>query len=143
MFDTPTKFAEVAAFIGKFEGCRLPRARWTHEGHLVAGLWYVWHVGASQALEQLRVRIRDHNASVGTLNTDSSGYHETITRLYVEEIERLCSASHGSTFEEVLARLLASPVARREWPLSFYSADRLFSVRARREWVPPEAVTGG
>jgi hypothetical protein len=143
MVDTPTTFFDVAAFIGEFEGRRLPKARWTHEGHLVAGLWYVWHFGASQALEQLRVRIRDHNASVGTLNTDSSGYHETITRLYVEGIGRLCSASLGCTFEEVLAKLLSSPMARREWPLSFYSADRLFSVRARREWLPPEEATGG
>ena len=143
MVDTPTTFADVAAFIGEFEGRRLPKARWTHEGHLVAGLWYVWHFGAAEALEKLRVKIRDHNTSVGTLNTDSSGYHETITRLYVEGIGRLCSSSPGSTLEEVLAKLLSSPMASSEWPLSFHSAERLFSVRARREWVPPEVATGG
>ena len=143
MVDTPTTFADVTAFIGEFEGRRLPKARWTHEGHLVAGLWYVWHFGAADALEKLRVKIRDHNTSVGTLNTDSSGYHETITRLYVEGIGRLCSSSPGSTLEEVLAKLLSSPMASSEWPLSFHSAERLFSVRARREWVPPEVATGG
>ena len=143
VIDTPRTFADVAAFIGEFEGRRLPTARWTHEGHLVAGLWYVWHVGVAEALERLRVRIRDHNTFVGTPNTDSSGYHETITRLYVEAIGRLCSSSPGSTFEEVLAKLLSSPMARSDWPLSHYPAEQLFSVRARREWVPPEVSAGG
>jgi hypothetical protein len=141
--NTPTTFADIAAFIGEFEERRLPKTRWTHEGHLVAGLWYVWHLGAERALETLRVRIREHNTSVGTPNSDTSGYHETITRLYVEAIGRLCSASPGSTLEEVLARLLSSPMARRDWPLSCYPAERLFSVQARREWLPPEVKAGG
>ena len=68
--ETPRTFAEVAAFIEDFEACRLPRGRWTHEGHLVAGLWYVWHLGTSRALTELRFMIRSHNDSVGTLNTD-------------------------------------------------------------------------
>jgi hypothetical protein len=143
MADTPRTLAEVAAFIDAFEARRLPKDRWTHEGHLAAGLWYVWHFGATQALERLRVAIRDHNTSVGTANTDSSGYHETITRLYVEAIDRLRSASQGCTFEEILAKLLSSPMAKSEWPLSFYSRDRLFSVHARREWVPPDEPPGG
>jgi hypothetical protein len=71
MVVTPTTFEDVAAFVGEFEERRLPKARWTHEGHLVAGLWYVWHFGAAGALENLRVKIRNHNTSVGTLNTDS------------------------------------------------------------------------
>jgi len=143
MVDTPKSFSDVAAFIDEFEGRRLPKARWTHEGHLVAGLWFVWHFGAAQALEKLRVRIRDHNTSVGTPNTDSSGYHETITRLYVEGIDHFCSANRDRPLEEVLVELLSSPMARREWPLSLYTSERLFSARARREWVPPEVATRG
>ena len=143
MFETPRTLADVAAFIDEFEGRRLPKARWTHEGHLVAGLWFVWHFGAAQALQKLRVRIRDHNTSVGTPNTDSSGYHETITRLYVEGIDHFCSANRDRPLEEVLVELLSSPMARREWPLSLYPSERLFSARARREWVPPEVATRG
>jgi len=29
-------------------------------------------------------------------------------------------------------------VGRRDWPLSFYSRDRLFSVEARRHFVTPD-----
>jgi len=33
--------------------------------------------------------------------------------------------------------LLRSPIGRRDWPLRFYSAERLFSVEARRDFVDP------
>ena len=29
-------------------------------------------------------------------------------------------------------------MGRRDWPLRFYSAERLFSVEARRKFVPPD-----
>lgn len=140
MTPTPNTFADVAAFIADFEALRLPKSRWTHEGHLVAGLWYVWHFGPSAALDNLRIRIRNHNTAVGTPNTDNSGYHETITRLYVEAIGRLRDEAQDDNFERVLAKLLSSPMAENTWPLEFYSSDRLFSVQARHEWLPPEAV---
>jgi len=44
----------------------------------------------------------------------------------------------GEAVRESFGRLLASPVADRAWPLSFYSRERLFSVAARREWVEPD-----
>jgi hypothetical protein len=34
--------------------------------------------------------------------------------------------------------LLASEVGARDWPLRFYSRERLFSVGARRTFVPPD-----
>jgi hypothetical protein len=34
--------------------------------------------------------------------------------------------------------LLLAEEGRRDWPLRFYSAQRLFSVEARRGWVEPD-----
>jgi hypothetical protein len=31
-----------------------------------------------------------------------------------------------------------SPMGRRDWPLRFYSRERLMSVEARRTFVPPD-----
>jgi hypothetical protein len=39
---------------------------------------------------------------------------------------------------ELVNELLLSPMGRRDWPLRFYSPQRLFSVEARREWIPPD-----
>ena len=46
---------------------------------------------------------------------------------------------HRSDVELPLVNeLLLSPMGRRDWPLRFYSAERLFSVEARRKFVPPD-----
>ena len=42
---------------------------------------------------------------------------------------------------ELVNELLFSPMGRRDWPLRFYSAERLFSVEARRHFVPPDLAS--
>jgi hypothetical protein len=130
--------SDVESFIREFEAERLPMARWTHEAHLVAGFWYSSTLDADAALATIRTRIRRHNESVGTPNTDSSGYHETITRLYMGAIAAHVSRHKNAGFEESLALLLASALSDSDWPLTHYSRERLFSVEARRNWVEPD-----
>lgn len=130
--------ADVEAFIADFEAGRLPKERWTHEAHLVAGFWYTSTLEAGEALDTIRKRIQRHNESVGTPNTDSSGYHETITRLYMSAIARHVSHNREASFEDSLASLLASPLSSSTWPLEHYSRERLFSIEARRSWVEPD-----
>jgi hypothetical protein len=129
---------EVAEFISLFEAGLLPRARWTHRGHLVAGFWYLSLHPFDEALGIVRARIRRHNEAVGTPNTDSNGYHETITRLYLLGICTHRAAHEELPFERSLAALFASPLADSSWPLTFFSRERLFSVEARRDWVEPD-----
>ncbi len=128
----------IQGFIELFESRRLPRERWTHEAHLVAGCWYAWHLPMPSALDEIRVRIRAHNESVGTANTDSGGYHESITRLYMQAIAAHLAQHRAAGFDEALRLLLASPVAERDWLFTQYTRERLFSVLARREWVEPD-----
>lgn len=130
--------AAYAAFIAEFEAGRLPRARWTHAAHLRAGLWYVSRLPLDEAIATLRRRIRAHNEAVGTPNTDVSGYHETLTALYARGIAAHAAAHPGLSLGQLAERLLASPLARVEWPLGYYSRERLYSVAARREWLEPD-----
>lgn len=129
---------EVASFITAFESCRLPKSSWTHHAHLVVGFWYLSRHSFKTALDEVRDRIKHHNESVGTTNTDTSGYHETITRLYMAAIDAHIKAHPTLAFSESLKALLASPLANSSWPLSYYSRARLFSVEARRRWVEPD-----
>ena len=131
---------QLTDFMRDFEACRLPKARWTHEAHLTAGFWYASRHPPAAALDLVRARIRAHNESVGTPNTDSSGYHETITRLYVSAIAHHLEQHRAVPLLESLRRLLASPLAQRDWPLQHYSRERLFSVAARRGWVEPDLL---
>lgn len=138
MTDTLATHQEVADFIALFEDGLLPRARWTHRGHLTAGFWYLTLHPLVVALDTMRMRIRRHNEAVGTPNTDSSGYHETITRLYLLGIGAHIVRHAELRFEQSLAALLSSPLTDSRWPLRFYSQQRLFSVEARRQWVEPD-----
>lgn len=116
----------------------LPKAEWTHEAHLRAGLWHVHAHGAVAALELLRLRICAYNESVGTRNTDTSGYHETITRFYVTVIDRFLAAAERSLELDELADELLANYGDRKLPLRHYSEGRLFSPVARRSWVEPD-----
>jgi hypothetical protein len=127
----------VEAFIGRFEACSVPKEEWTHHAHLTAGYWYVRKLGATHALDEMRTRIRRHNESVGTANTDSSGYHETITCLYLAAIAEHIEEHRELGFAEGLRRLLESELTDSHWPLRFYSREQLFSPEARRTWIEP------
>lgn len=116
----------------------LPKAEWTHDAHLRAGLWHVYSHGAVAALELLRKRITLYNESVGTLNTDTSGYHETLTRFYVTVIDRFLATADRSMELDELARALTAAYGDRKLPLHHYSEGKLFSVVARRSWVEPD-----
>ena len=118
--------------------CTLPKADWTHAAHLRAGLWHVHVHGGERALALLRERISRYNESVGTANTESSGYHETLTRFYVLVIEAFLAGADRSQSIDRLADSLIAAHGDRHLPLRHYSKERLFSVEARRSWVEPD-----
>jgi hypothetical protein len=121
-----------------FLACTLPKSQWTHHAHLRVGLWHVLEHGAGQALGMLRARISAYNESTGVQNTDSSGYHETITRLYIGLIDAFARAvDRARPFDELAGELIAR-YGDSELPLRYYSRERLFSVQARRFWLPPD-----
>jgi RimJ/RimL family protein N-acetyltransferase len=125
--------------VKRFIACTLPKAAWTHLAHLAVGYWHVETYGGAEALTRLRVGIRHLNDSHGMVNSASSGYHETVTRAYVQlllEYRASCPADRPLT--ERVARLLESAVADRHILLRFYSRDRLFSEEARARWVEPD-----
>jgi hypothetical protein len=131
----------IETLVREFEALRLPRARWTHHAHLVIGLWYLTHHPPGEALAVVRRRIRAYNEAVGIANTDSGGYHETLTRLFLRGIADHMASHAGESLPGSLALLLRSPIAQKDWPLLFFSRERLFSVAARREWLEPD-LTG-
>src|ERR1051325_471532 len=126
---------EIEEFIAHFEDCSLPKERWTHHAHLTAGLWYVSQRSPQEALKILRNRIRTYNESIGKVNSDSEGYHETITRFYIQAIAAHHLKHHALSFPDSLSLLLSSPLSDKDYPLQFYSRALLFSVTARRDWV--------
>jgi hypothetical protein len=117
----------------------LPRAEWTHEAHLAATTYLLLRRPDIDLDEQLPDLIRRYNESVGGVNSDSEGYHETITRTFLRGVRLfLEEADPRKPLHELVNELLHSPMGRRDWPLRFYSPQRLFSVEARRHFVEPD-----
>jgi len=119
----------------------LTREEWTHEAHLGATTYLLTRRPDVDLDKELPGIIRRFNESVGGVNDDTQGYHETITRCFLQGVRLfLAEADPGEPLHELVNELLLSPMGRRDWPLRFYSAERLFSVEARRHFVPPDVA---
>ena len=117
----------------------LPRGEWTHEAHLAATTYLLLKRRDIETDEELPGIIRRYNESVGGVNSDTEGYHETITRLFLSGVRLfLVEADRAAPLFDLVNELLLSPMGRRDWPLRFYSPERLFSVEARRHFVDPD-----
>lgn len=116
----------------------LPKAQWTHGAHLVAATMLLDEMGLDEALDAMPDMIRRFNLQTGGINSDTEGYHHTLTIFYLRIISAFCSSHREQPAHERATTLLASPLAARSYPLRFYSHDLLFSVKARRDWVEPD-----
>jgi hypothetical protein len=115
----------------------LPKCEWTHAAHFAAAIWILTHPDRV-AERDMPVVIRGYNEATGTRNTDTTGYHETITQASIRVARAFLVDRPDSGRAEALSELLASPFGRSDWLLAYYSRDRLFSVEARRGWVEPD-----
>lgn len=137
----PRLFADDGSIIQVGEGLlarTLRREEWTHEAHLAACLWLVRDRPDIDVEPDLPAIIRGYNESVGGVNDDTQGYHETLTQFYIATVR----AHHAETTRlplcDAVNALLQSERGKRDWPLRFYSREKLFSVEARHMHVQPD-----
>lgn len=136
--DAPYTDEQVARLAERLLDHSLPKAEWTHAAHLTATLRLVRTRDAGLERDMPRI-IQTYNVAVGGVNDDTSGYHETITQAYLAAIRAFAATLPAEIGDgEAAARLLATPMGDKEWPLTFWSRERLFSVEARRSWVDPD-----
>ncbi len=143
----PRLFSDDAAVRRIGEGlvdCTLTRPDWTHEAHLAACLYVLAERPDLHAERDLPHLIRRFNESVGGVNDDTQGYHETITQTYIAAVRAFLARTDPTL--PLAARvnaLLGAEEGRRDWPLRFYSPERLFSKEARLGWVEPDLAGRG
>ena len=134
-------FTDDAAIVHLGEGlvaCTLAREEWTHEAHLAACLYLLTRRPDIDVDGQIAGIISRFNESVGGVNDDHNGYHDTITRAYVAGVRGFLRDRRGGALSAEVNTLLASETGSRDWPLRFYSRELLFSIRARRGFVEPD-----
>lgn len=129
---------EIHDLIQRFEVQKLPKKEWTHEAHLVVAIWYCNKHPFEEALPLVRDYITRHNTSVGTPNTDTEGYHESITRFWLHVADGFLKKNTFSTIGEACNAFIKAPLAQSNYPLTYYSPAVLFSTEARHNWVTPD-----
>ena len=130
--------AQVSSLIYRFEKKQLPRAEWTHQAHLVVAIWYNAKKSETDCLDEVRKRITAHNESVGTPNSDTEGYHETITRFWLIIARMFLLKGKELPLVDQINGFITSEQGRSAYPLEFYTTEVLFSQQARRQWVEPD-----
>ncbi len=133
----PVTETEIDAFLAKFEGCTLPKGEWTHAAHLLTGACYVHTLGRQGALEKMRACVRRYNESVGRKNTATSGYHETITVMWIRLLDGLLAQNPLWARGEFAALAVEHFGSRRDLFREFYGFDLVASSEARMGWVEP------
>ena len=115
----------------------LPKAQWTHAAHFAAAFW-VLRRSKMNAARDMPGLIRAYNEATGVANTDTAGYHETITLASLRAAEAWLAGRERIALYEALNALLDSGYGRSGWLLQYWSKEVLFSVEARRGWVEPD-----
>ena len=129
---------EIDSLINRFENKKLPKVEWTHEAHLVVAIWYCQKHPFEEALKITRENITNHNTAVGTPNTDTEGYHETITKFWLLVAHDFLKSQKSHSISELCNNFINSDRAQSKFPLNYYSEELLFSVNARHFWVDPD-----
>lgn len=133
----PTTDAEITVFLSAFERCTLPKAEWTHAAHLLTGACYVHAMGEEAATAAMRTNVSRFNESVGGKNTETSGYHETVTVAWIKMLAALHARSKTLPREEFAALAVAHFAPQRDIFKRHYDFDLLQSTPARVGWIEP------
>jgi hypothetical protein len=133
----PVTECEIDAFIAAFEGCTLPKEEWTHGAHLLTGACYVHALGEPEAIERMRLCVRRYNESVGGKNSDTSGYHETITVAWIKLLNSLLERSKPIARATFAALAVEHFREQKNIFRRYYDFDLVASTEARRSWVAP------
>jgi len=127
--------ATMSEFVSQWERGVLPAARWTHAAHVAVAAFYATSLDADATYRAMRDGIIRFNECTGVANTETSGYHETLTRFWSTTIWEFVSAgAFPSRIESVRAAVTAFGDDRTRH-LRYYDFDVLTDPRARREWI--------
>ena len=130
--------AEISAIGSGVLDRSLPKPAWTHAAHFAAAAWLLECRKDLDAPLEMPHFIRAYNEATGVANTDSGGYHETITQASLRATRAFLAAHPALPLFAAVNELLRSPLGQPEWLLEYWSREKLFSVAARRQWVGPD-----
>lgn len=126
---------EITYIIERFNEMTLPKPDWNHEAHIILAFWYNLNFDFDAALTFVRRGIKEYNLSVGTLNTENSGYHETITVFWMIKTKNFIVEKPDLNIDELINRFLCNEQSQFDIVFQYYTKEFLFSNEVRKAWA--------
>jgi len=138
LLDQLTDDATLDAFVADWRAGALPKSAWTHAAHVAVSAWHAWpDLPLASLVERMRAGITAYNEAVGTANTATSGYHETLTRFWCERVLAQQAAAPEATRLAAVRGAVAALGDARTLHAAHYDFDVVRDPAARARWVPP------
>jgi hypothetical protein len=137
-FDPFTSDEEITTIGHGLLDRTLPKTAWTHAAHFAATLWLLRCRPDVEISREMPGFIRGYNEATGGANTETSGYHETITQASIRAARAFLVEAPVRPLFATCNALMRSRLGSPEWLLEYWTRSRLFSVEARREWLEPD-----
>jgi len=126
--------AEIGEVVRKFEGCEYALAEFTHARHVTVACWYLCTSGTTstghdgrhsagvspEPLARMRTGLQRFIAHHGR-----QGYHETITRFWMELLGRFLSSFGSGTAVVVKVNRAVECYGSKDILYAYYSRERV------------------
>jgi hypothetical protein len=121
-------------FLATFERAGFGAHEFRHRDHLRMAYLYVQRLGAATAEERVCAGV----LHLATAHGHIAKYNDTLSRAWVRVVALAMAATHGASFEELLA---AHPhLLDKHLLLAHWSRTVLFGPGARAGWVAPDRL---
>ena len=105
--------------------------------HHLSHLHVAWvYLAESSCVEEAAAKMRNTLQRFAASAGKSEKYHETITLFWVHLLARLRAVRSRESLKQIVQ---ANPrLLEKNFPLAYYSPERLFSDKARSSWIEPD-----
>jgi hypothetical protein len=122
-----------------FSARTLTHEEWTHRAHLrMAYLYLARFADIDEAHLRMRIGIVRLNTAHGIEESPKRGYHETMTRAWLELVRHARASDPAEDSQSFLER--HPHLLHRDAPLRHYTREVLLSLKARSVFVPPNVA---
>lgn len=131
-----TNEKEIIEVVKSFENTTVSRGDWGHAGHLTVALYYLYNYDFDTSQTKMREGIFNLLRAFEVDLTVEMPYHETLTVFWLRTISDFINTKTECSLIEICNELIEK--FDKDYPLRFYSRERLFSDEARAKFTEPD-----
>lgn len=124
---------EILEVVRVFENATISRSDWKHAEHLTVALVYLSQNDFEISYQKMRGGIFNLLRAFEVDFEKEMPYHETLTVFWLKTVDDHAKANEGKTLTEICNDLIEK--FDKDYPLRFYTRERLFSDEARAKFV--------